>query len=70
MSDEATAKAGVFRFHLPHAHLARCSATANRTALMVHNIRLTETVKMLTERVESLTLELHNRMIPSRGITP
>jgi hypothetical protein len=28
------------------------------------NVELTETVRALTERVETLTLELHRRMMP------
>ena len=46
----------------------RLTEAAARTALLVEmleqNTRLTETVKALTERVETLTHEMHARLIP------
>jgi uncharacterized membrane protein len=45
----------------------RQAAAANQTALIIQmlkqNTQLTETVVLLTERVEKLTLDLHSRMI-------
>ena len=45
---------------------ARLDTTAKQTAMLVQmleqNTALTETVKLLTERVEKLTVELHGRL--------
>src|SRR6266403_5936903 len=48
----------------------RAALAANQTTLLVEmlrqNTQLTETVKALTERVEALTLDVHNTVVNSR----
>ena len=56
------------REELSCASMARQETAVRQTALLVElmqqNTQLTETVHMLLERVEALTLEVHQRLIP------
>jgi uncharacterized membrane protein len=55
---------------LHNASEERAALEAEQTTLLVEmlrqNTQLTETVKALTERVETLTLEVHNRVVNPR----
>ena len=68
--DKATAIADAqHREELHRISEQRQEVAANQTALLVQmleqNTQLTETVKALAERVETLTMELHARIIPA-----
>jgi uncharacterized membrane protein len=68
--DKATAIADAeHREDLHRMSEERQDAMARQTALLVgmveQNTRLTETVMALTERVEKLTLEVHERVLPT-----
>jgi len=56
---------------LHHASEERAALAAEQTGLLVNmlqqNTQLTETVKALTERVETLTLEVHSAVVNSRS---
>ena len=73
-ADRDAAYAGADAEHREALHMAseeRAALAAKQTALLVEmveqNMQLTEAVKALTERVETLTLDMHKAMITARS---